>query len=74
LYHSGEEIRLGDRIRYHGDNGYVSFIAPFGDMANSWYVETHGPGCMIVADGFGAVYITDSAADEDLVFVGRRQA
>jgi hypothetical protein len=71
LYHSGEEIRLGDHIRYHGDSGYVQFLATVGDSPNGWYVETYGPGCMIVADGFGAVYVTDSHTDEDLEFVAR---
>jgi hypothetical protein len=70
-YTSGEEIRKGDRILYHGEPGQVEFVAVAkrGDPATDWYVDEFGGGCMIQASGFGLVFISE--ADEDLEFVAR---
>jgi hypothetical protein len=68
-YLSGDEIRSGDRVLYHGESGFVEFVAKAGDPETRWYVETFGGGCMIVAQGFGRVFV--SQPDEDLELVGR---
>ena len=52
----------------HAINNIGQGLWAFGDPVNGWYVETYGPDGMI---GFGAVYITDSEADEDLELVAR---
>jgi hypothetical protein len=69
-YASGEEMNAGDAILYHGQPGTVEFIATREEPASHWYIEQFGVGCMIVAEGFGRVFVTK--ADEDLVFVERR--
>lgn len=68
-YASGEEIQSGDRILYHGEAGEVEFVAKPGDPETGWYVEQFGGGCMILAPGFGRVFV--SKTDEDLEFVSR---
>jgi hypothetical protein len=68
-YFSGEEIRSGDHILYHGEPGHVEFVAAHEDPETVWYVEQFGGGCMILAPSFGSVFISE--ADEDLEFVAR---
>ena len=68
-YSSGEEIRPGDSILYHGEPGEIEFIAQPGDPETGWYVEQFGAGCMILARGFGRVFISEP--DEDLELVAR---
>ncbi|HKW99363.1 MAG TPA: hypothetical protein VJN43_16605 [Bryobacteraceae bacterium] len=70
-YASGEEIQAGDRVRYHGETGRIEFIAKAGDPETRWYVERFGGGCMVQAQGFGRVFLSSSATEEDLEFVGR---
>lgn len=47
-YLSGEEIRAGDRILYHGEPGRVEFVAirgergPVWDSVIEWYIEQFG--------------------------------
>lgn len=72
LYPCGEEIRAGDRIRFHGEAGEVEFAAVIGDPENGWYVEHFGPGCMVATPGFGAVYVSEG--DPHLEFAGRASA
>jgi hypothetical protein len=68
-YLSGEEIRRGDRVLYHGEPGVIEFIAEVGDPETAWYVENFGGGCMIIASGFGRVFVSEP--DEDLELVAR---
>ena len=68
-YPTGEEIRSGDRVLYHGESGQVDFVAERGNPETAWYVEQFGGGCMILVPTFGCVFV--SKADEDLEFVGR---
>ncbi len=73
-YRSGEEIKAGDRIAYHGEPGRVEFVvtAKCGDPAMDWFMDEYpGGGFMINATGFGRVFLTASAIDEDLKFVSR---
>jgi hypothetical protein len=68
-YATGEEVQPGDRILYHGQPGLVEFIAEAGDAETGRYVTQFGGGFMIVASGFGLVFI--SGPNEDLEFVER---
>ncbi|HEV2447488.1 MAG TPA: hypothetical protein VGS58_16270 [Candidatus Sulfopaludibacter sp.] len=68
-YLSGEEIRQGDRVLYHGEPGQVEFVAQAGDPQTSWYVGQFGGGCMILTPSFGRVFVSEP--DEDLEFVSR---
>lgn len=68
-YVSGEEIRSGDRVLYHGEPGQVEFVAKHGDAESAWYIEHCGEGCIILTPSFGRVFATKG--DEDLEFVAR---
>jgi len=75
-YLSGQEVRLDDRIIYHGEPGAVEFIVAgtTGDPSNDWYLEQFpGGGVMIVAKGFGSVFLSESDIDENLEFVSTNQ-
>ncbi len=64
FYQSGEEIRPGDRILYHGHPGEVQFVVRegTGDPHMDWFAEEFpGGGVMIRADSFGNVFIEDTA-------------
>jgi hypothetical protein len=71
-YRSGEEVRKGDRVLFHGEPGEIEFVADslVGDPAMDWYVKEHGPGVMVrEPKHFGTAYV--SASHDDLVFVSR---
>lgn len=74
-YPSGEEIKPGDRILFHGEPGEIELVATDAqDQEQAWYVEQFGGGIMIsVPKHFGRVFIhADSIAEEeDLEFVAR---
>jgi hypothetical protein len=73
-YQSGEEIKPGDRVLLHGEQGEVEFVADPADPLSDphdWYIETLGGGVMIVEPKFfGSVFLRDTEA-KDLVFVAR---
>ena len=72
---SGEEVRAGDRILYHGEQGRVEYVVLKNGGKNTWHVE-HFPndGMGIAAEGIGAVFIPAGFVedDEDLEFVSRK--
>ena len=73
-YQSGEDVRSGDRITYHGEPGEVEFLVTgkTGDSARDWYLEKNPEGgFMIKAQNFGSVFLTESEPDEDLLLVAR---
>jgi hypothetical protein len=73
-YPSGEEVRAGDSIIYHGEPGHVDFIVveTDGDAEKDWYMSQFpGGGFMIVAKRFGNVFLEEENIDEDLEFVSR---
>ena len=74
VYESGEDIRKGDRVRYHGEAGYVEFVVKeaSGDPSFDWYLDQWpGGGAMICADTFGSVYLSVDGLDDFLEFVAR---
>jgi hypothetical protein len=73
-YLSGEPIQAGDRILHPGEQGYVAFVVTqrTGDDDLDWYLdEFPGGGAMIVADGFGSVFLDLEGLDDRLTFVAR---
>jgi hypothetical protein len=73
-YQTGEEIRKGDRIRYHEDLGEVEFVADLlsGDPESDWYVTEYDGGVgLLVPGSFGRVFLTSTDDDEDLEFISR---
>jgi hypothetical protein len=73
-YHSGEEIKKGDRVLFNGEPGEIEFVADalIGDAAMDWYIEEHGGGVMVIEPKcFGRVFLTDTHGEEDLVLVSR---
>ena len=73
-YMSGEEIKKGDQVRYHGEPGEIEFVAdPFTlDSNTQWYVEKYGGGVMVLEPKvFGSVFLSKPHADEHLEFIRR---
>jgi hypothetical protein len=73
-YPSGQDVKPGDRILYHGEPGEVEFVVAdrTGDPSKDWYLEQFpGGGFMITAKGFGSVFLGEDDIDEDLEFVSR---
>lgn len=73
-YQSGEEIRKGDHVLFHGQPGEIEFVVDryVGDPATDWYIENEGPGVMVIEPKvFGRAYIQRTEKSEDLVFVSR---
>ncbi len=72
-YQSGEEIRKGDKVLFHGEPGEIDFIveALSGDTAMDWYVKEYGPGVMVVEPKAGRTFLTETEDAEDLVLVSR---
>jgi hypothetical protein len=77
-YRSGEEIRKGDRVRFHGEPGHIELVATDpGNAETAWYLKEFGGGVMIVEPRrFGRAFIRANSLDEceDLEFVSRREA
>jgi hypothetical protein len=72
-YQSGEEIRDGDRILYHGESGYVEFVVSrrTDNPERDWFLDEFGGGVMVNAETFGSVFIHEPHDDEDLELVAR---
>lgn len=71
-YKSGEEIRKGDRVLFHGETGEIEFVAEkfTGDPAMDWHVED-GPGVMVLEPKhFGRAFLRNL---DHLVFVSRQK-
>ena len=79
-YRSGEEIKKGDHVLYHGNPAEIELVASNinGDPQTDWYINEFGGGVMIsdpMVSGrtfISADQIADQIADyEDLEFVSR---
>jgi hypothetical protein len=77
-YHSGEVIKLGDRVSWHGHLGIIELVATelTGDPEKDWYVTDVGrPGVLIreisEPKHFGLVYETETEEAEDLELLER---
>lgn len=73
-YQSGEEIRKGDRVLFHGEPAEIEFVVTdiTPDPSLNWYLENEGPGVMVIEPkAFGHVYLQQTEKAEDLVFISR---
>jgi hypothetical protein len=74
-YRSGEEIKKGDRVRFHGNPAEVEFVAcDRNDPEAAWYMEEYGGGVMILdpmVSGRTFIPADQINEDEDLEFVSR---
>jgi len=74
-YHSGEEIRKGDKVLFHGEPAEIEFIADSltGDPAIDSHLKENGPGVMVLEPKyFGSAFIRDTENAEDLVLRSRK--
>ena len=72
-YQSGEEIKQGDRVILHGEDGEVEFVADPDRDPDDWHVREYGGGVMIVEPrAFGRLFLSEPEKAEDLIFVARR--
>jgi len=72
-YRSGDEIKEGDRVLFHGEPGEIEFVvdALTGDPARDWYMLELGPGVMVrEPKHFGSAYVSDTR-NADLILVTR---
>ena len=74
-YQSGEEIKKGDFVRFHGEPGKIELVAQEpGDRETDWYIEEYGGGVMVLEKVSGRTFIpTDQLENEDLEFIGRAE-
>jgi hypothetical protein len=73
-YQSGEEIRKGDRVRFHGEPGEIELVADplVKDSETDWYVQQYGSGVMVVEHKVvGRAFLSDTGDAEELIFVSR---
>jgi hypothetical protein len=72
-YISGEEIRKGDRVLFHGEPGQIEFVVDgfVGNPRIDWHMREHGAGVMVHEPKyFGSAYVREMT---HLVFVSRGQ-
>jgi hypothetical protein len=75
-YATGEEVHLGDVVRYHGELGEIEFVVdgPSLDPEIDWFFREIGAGVMIrEPKHFGRVYVNE-LGDGLLEFVSRPRA
>jgi hypothetical protein len=73
-YHSGEEIRKGDKVLFHSEPGEIEFVVErlTGDPAMDWHIKEQGAGVMVLEPrSFNRAYVCDPNNVEDLQFVSR---
>lgn len=74
-YRSGEEIKAGDKVLFHGNPAEIEIVAfDPNDSEQAWYVSEYGGG-VLVSDPMvsGRTFIPRDQLDEyeDLEFVSR---
>jgi len=75
-YQSGEEIRKGDRVLFHGEPARVELVASeLGDPETDWFVQEYGGGVMILEKVSGRTFVSADQLPnyEDLEFVERAE-
>ena len=74
-YRSGEEIKRGDHVLFHGEPGEIELVATDPqDQEQAWYVKEFGGGILISEPKhFGRAFVRSEsiAEDENLEFVSR---
>jgi hypothetical protein len=72
FYSSGEEIKAGDRILYHDEEGEIEFVADPLIEPESWYVTEYGGGVMIKEPKFfGSMFVSNPTDSRYLLFQSR---
>jgi hypothetical protein len=75
-YETGEEIRQGDHVQFHGNAGRVELVVDphVPDQETKWYLQEYGQGVMVIEPAeFGRACVTPEGAWENLVFVSRQE-
>lgn len=73
-YQSGEEIKKGDRVLFHGEPGQIELVADplVNDPETKWYVQEYGGGVMVAEPKVsGRAFVSDTENAEDLIFASR---
>ncbi len=74
-YSSGEEIRSGDRVWFHGHQALIEFAAAeLDDPENGWFVRQYGGGVMVndpAVSGSTFIPVDQLKNYEELKFVAR---
>jgi hypothetical protein len=76
-YRSGEEIKNGDRVLFHGSAAEIEFVACGPDNPDpniAWHIKEFGGGVMVIDPLVsGRTFISSESLDEyeDLDFVSR---
>jgi hypothetical protein len=74
-YQSGQDIKKGDRILYHGNPAEIELVATDpNDSEATWYIQEFGGGVMVLdpmASGRTFISADQIPEDEDLEFVSR---
>ena len=73
-YQTGEEIKKGDRVLFHGNRSTIKLVAfEPGDPETDWLIQEYGGGVMVLERVSGRTFVTaDQLPDcEDLEFVSR---
>ena len=76
-YQSGEEIKQGDRVLFHGNPAEIEFVASdANDLQAASYIEQFGGGVMVLdprVSGRTFISANDLPEYEDLEFVSRAE-
>ena len=74
-YRTGEEVREGDRVRFHGHPAQIEFAAAdLSDPAHGCFVQLYGGGVMVndpAVSGHTFIPVDQLGNYEDLEFVVR---
>jgi hypothetical protein len=76
FYQSGEEIKKGDRVIFHGEPGEIEFVADPAspDSETDWYIKEYGGGIMVLEPKhFGRAFLP-TPTESNLWFVSRSEA
>jgi len=74
LYQTGEDIRKGDFVLFHGEPGRIELaVEILGNPETDWFIREYGGGVMILEGIAGRTFIAaDHLPDnDDLEFVSR---
>ena len=73
FYQTGELIKLGDRVRLHGEPAEIESVHDPVEDPHDWFVKTYGGGVMIAEPKvFGRLFVEAPVTDyDDLEFVSR---
>ena len=73
-YQSGEQIKKGDHVLFHGEPGQIEIVAAeLGNAETDWFLQEYGGGIMILEKVAGRTFIPADQIDEcaELDFMSR---